>query len=355
MRNRRTTFRKRSRAALGWALGLFAAGQLAAGLILDYAAPLTRFPSAGRVAKYLEQEPKPPEVVFFGSSRTGGGIQAAEMNSLLAGEFPADPPRVLNAAAPGGDPITAEYMLDMLVSRGVRPKVVVLEVWPEAFNRRNPFVNLHVVRQFNWEDAPTSYMDIVRSRSAWLYLQARLVPVYTHRKQILLDTRREALAAGPHRPKNNPTTTARPLDAGPLDWDKIIRNAPAGTDGRATSERQLPVEVRKWLTPYVMTGSGMAALERVLERCRRDGVSVILATYPTCTIHRDEYTPVINSQFIGYMDHLCAEYGCRFVDGREWVPDALFRDLLHVIPDGGKMYTRRFAGEALIPVLKARP
>ena len=354
MRNRRTTFRKRSRRALGWALGLFAVGQLVAGLVLDYATPLTRFQSAGAVVRYLEQEPKSPDVVFFGSSRTGGGVRVLDLNARLAAEFPADPPRVLNAAAPGGDPITAEFMLDLLTKRGVRPKVVVLEVWPEAFNRRNPFVNLHAVRQFDWEDVPTASADIVRSRAAWLFLQARLVPVYTHRKQILAELKREMPAPPGLKSGSPPPPPARPLDAGPLDWEKIIRNAPAGTDAQRTSERQVAVDVRKWLTPFDMSGSGMAALERVLDRCRRDGVSVILATLPTCTIHRKEYTPEIESQFLAYIDRLCGEYGCRFSDGREWVPDALFRDLLHVVPDGGKMYTRQFAETTLIPVLRQR-
>jgi hypothetical protein len=344
---RRTTFRKQSRRALGWALGLFFVGQFAAGFVLDYAAPLTRFPSAGRVARFAEQQPKSPDVVFLGSSRTGGGIHAGEMNGLLAAEFPGDPPRVLNAAAPGGDPITAEFMLDVLTRRGVRPKVVVLEVWPEAFNRRNPFVSLHAIRQFDWGDAPGYAGDIVRGKAVWLYLQARLVPVYTHRKEILANLRAEAGAA----PTVARHTPARPLDAGPLDWERILRT-PAG-DAQSIGATQASAEVRKWLTPYAMTGSAMAALERILDRCRRDDVSVILATYPTYSAHRQEYTAEIEGQFQAYMDRLCAEYGCQFCDGRAWVPDAMFRDLLHVTPDGGKRYTRQFAETTLIPVLTA--
>lgn len=352
MRDRRTAFRKRSRAALGWTLGLFALLQLAAGLVLDYVRPLTRFPSAGRVVAHLDREPKPPAVVFFGSSRTGGGMQAREMNPLLAAAFPADPPRALNAATPGGDPITHEFMYDLVTARGLRPRVVVLEVWPEAFNKRNPFVNLHAVRQYNWEDAPRYAADIVRSRSAWLYLQARMVPVYTHRKQILADLKDEARTAISLPPTNPGATPVRPLDAGPLDWAAIIRTAPAGDAARTAGDRAARNDVHKWLTPYDMTGSGMAALERLLARCRADGVRVLLTTLPSATLHRDEYTPEIESQFVAYMDRLGREYGCRFVDARTWVPDGMFGDLLHLASDGGRVYTRRFAREALIPALR---
>ena len=301
----------------------------------------------------MEQGTEIPEVVFFGSSRTGGGVRVHEMNALLAAEFPADPPRVLNAAAPGGDPITAEFMLDLLTKRGVRPEVVVLEVWPEAFNRRNPFVSLHAVRQFDWDDVPTATADIVRSRASWLFLQARLVPVYTHRKQILADRKGAVPVTTGIKSTGPVAASARPPDPGPLDWEDINRNGPTGEITRATSERQVAVDVRKWLTPFNMSGSGMEP-SSILARCRREAVGHP-GNPPNVHDPRNEYTPEIESQFLAYIDRLCAEYGCRFSDGREWVPDALFRDLLHVVPDGGTLYTRQFTETALIPVLKARP
>jgi hypothetical protein len=45
-----------------------------------------------------------------------------------------------------------------------------------------------------------------------------------------------------------------------------------------------------------------------------------------------------------------ADYDCRYVDGRDWVPDTLFLDTLHVDVEGGKLFTRRLAREVLKPL-----
>ena len=91
------------------------------------------------------------------------------------------------------------------------------------------------------------------------------------------------------------------------------------------------------------------ALERVLDRCRAEGIGAILLGIPACTAHRAEFTAEIDAQYTGYMNKLVRDYGCRFVDARDWVPDTLFLDDMHLrFEDGAKMFTERFSREVLI-------
>jgi hypothetical protein len=346
MRHRRATFGRRSRAAAVWAVGLFAGGQLATGLLLDYRYPLVRFPSAGRVLAVAAAEERPPAVAFFGSSRTGAAVDAIEADRILAAESGRDPaPRVVNLGVPAGDALSAEFLLDQLLQAGRKPRWVVVEVSPETLNRRNLWMSSHAVRQLTWEDVPTHWQTARRWHAGGYFAEARLVPVYTHRRQLVAEARSAArgwlaLSAG----------GAVGAD-GPLDWGDIIRPTDRPPDDKLIRQSREGVDqtVRRWLTPFEVAGVSPAALERVLGRCRAEGIGVVLLGIPACSAHREAITPAIDNEYRGYLGRVCREYGCRFVDARDWVADTDFLDTLHVRFDAGaKGFTGRLTREVLL-------
>jgi hypothetical protein len=348
--------RRRSRQAVGWALGLFAAIQIASGLVLDYVTPLVRFPSAKAVLGVARKDPTPPEFAFFGSSRMGASVYHEDLDRELA--VPGKPlPRTISMAVPAADAITMEFLLDQLLAKGPVPKWVVIEVSPETVNAENTWwMPLHVLRQLNWEHVPTHARAAVRGNAAWPYLEARLVPTYTYRKQIVAETKvtvRDWLPKPSTTPGAPPAAGADPTPL-PLNWTEIIR-APDKTSNDQLAENSrlgASTTIRKSLTPYRVGGAVGAALERMLDRCRSAGVRVVLLGVPTCSPHRAGYTPPIEAEYDAYIQRLVVEYGCRYVDGRDWVPDAMFRDTLHVDVEGGKRFTRRLAREVLKPLVE---
>src|SRR5262245_10244270 len=359
MPSRRATFSRRSRTALAWAAGLFVAGQLVAGLVLDYAFPLTRFPSAGQVLEYAANEPAPPAVVFLGSSRTGTGIDVAEANRILAATGRQPPPRVVNAAVPAGDALSTEFVFSQLLDQGAKPAWAVIEVSPEALNVRSPFMKEHVVRQFNWEDVPTRLGDVLRSQGGWLYLESRMLPLYTHRRQIVREAKQAVRSRVPESTPAQPPKTA-PADpiadtkaAGALDWDAIIRDRGRHSPDELREMSRIGAEtvVRRWLRNYRPGGPAADALERLLAHCRAEGIGVILLAVPACAAHRAEYTLEVESAFRSYLDRLSVEYGCRFVDARDWVPDTLYSDALHIHPNHGKTFTSRLVRDVVLDAL----
>jgi len=105
---------------------------------------------------------------------------------------------------------------------------------------------------------------------------------------------------------------------------------------------------RRWLTPYHAGGVTAEALERVLDRCRAEGIGVVLLGIPACSAHRAEFTPQIEVEYMDYINRITTRYGCRFVDAREWIPDTLFLDDMHLrFEDGAKVFTDRFVREVL--------
>jgi hypothetical protein len=107
---------------------------------------------------------------------------------------------------------------------------------------------------------------------------------------------------------------------------------------------------RRWITPYHIGGVSSEALERLLARCRAEGIGVVLLGIPACSAHRAAITPEIDVEYTAYLDRVTREYGCRFVDARDWVPDANYLDALHVrSEDGGaKNFTDRLCREVLL-------
>lgn len=369
MRSRRATFDKHSRRASYWALALFIAGQLVAGFLLDYAFPLTRFPSGARALDRAAEEPN-PTVVFFGSSRTESAMVSAEANRILAAESGRQPPpRVLNAYIVAGDSLSSEFVFTRLFDRGMKPEVIVFEVSPEMVDDRPPFMREHAARQLKWGDLFTSLPTIVRSNALWVYAEARVVPVYTHRRQIVLNGKsliRDWLPPpgppGPPGPQPFFDVAGGPRPAGndaPNELKPAFTAPAAGAQANADeallrqSQYGAKEVVRRWLHDYRIGGPAPAALERMLGRCRAEGIRVILLGIPLCSFHRDEMTPDIYATYSEYINGLVAEYGCRFVNCRDWVPDLMFGDTLHVRSEtGGMLFTDRFTREVLLPEIR---
>jgi hypothetical protein len=344
VRERRADFGRRARAAAAWGVALFFGGQLAIGLLLDYRYPLTRFPSGAQAIAAARAEPRQPAVAFFGSSRMGAALDVARTNDLLEADSGLNPPpRAVSLAVPAGDCLTAEYLLDHLLAAGAKPRWVVVEISPETLNSLNVWMTAHVIRQLNWEHVVSHWQAARRGRALWLYAESRLAPAFTHRKEIVKDVKGAVRGWLPQ--------PARRRGPQPLDWDDIMRQPDRPDEAEVLRRSRVGVDtvLTRWLHPYEVAGVSPEALERFLAHCRAEGIGAILLGIPACTAHREAITPDIDAQYVGYLDRVCREYGCRFVDARDWVPDELYLDAMHVrFESGAKVFTDRLVREVLL-------
>jgi hypothetical protein len=209
----------------------------------------------------------------------------------------------------------------------------------------------HVIRQLTWAHLPTHLGDAIRTNSGPRYLGALLLPALVHRTEICAALCQTLW----HSPDEHPDVVQESLTSrGPLNWGKLLRlPAKAGT---LPAERRAAVrtvgDIPRWLRNYRIAGLSPAALERLLRRCRAEGVGVVLLAPPASSAHRAQYTPAIESAFQDYLKGIGQQFGCAFIDARNWVPDELFVDCHHLDSETGSPYfTRLLTHRVLVPLL----
>jgi hypothetical protein len=336
---------------------IFVLAQLAAGLLLDWRGLAVRFPSADRVLAAAPRDGRGPDVVFLGSSRFEG-LLADEATALLRLENPeAGPVRVCNLAVPGGDPIAEDYVLERLLRQGSRPRLALVEVSPDTLNHYNLWFNLHPHRQLTWRDTPTYFLDVCRVGEFKKLAQSRLIPLYAHRRGL----RREAVRAIT-RPSLSPElppaayfggSPPAPGPDGHLPWDELLRvTCPPLRPAQLAVRRAAGATAWQRFTDYHPGGTTAAALERLLQRCRKNGIDVILIGAANDSSFRQHYTPDIDAAYFAHVEKLTQTYGCRFLDYRDAVPDQFFGDVCHLNGEGSHYLTRKLTREVLSPWLR---
>ncbi len=328
--------------------------QIVGGLILDYGWPWVRFPSAGIVLEDLRGSPEPPRIVCLGSSRFMAGLPEHQLGALLQEQLGASRPiPVLNAAVNGGDPVSFEFLLDQLLSRGVHPELVIVEVNPESLNSYNTWLYHDVSRQLRWEDTPTYLHDIIRAGLIGKWLKARLLPLRLHHSQICQEAYEglawlaaQALGQTAQAPSGVPSEQAHNPLEGVL---RTLQEVPHTTPEERT-RAGMGIVTGAWLKHYAVGGTATAALDRVVNRCRANGIHVLLVGVPVSLPHRSAYTPEIEAAYQAHMRGMVAAFGCRFVDYRDRIPDELFLDNHHLLWPGGVRFSNMLVREALAPM-----
>lgn len=339
----------RGRSVFVWFWGFFVLIQGVGGYLLDYQWPRIRFPAAFYTFDKYDEQTRSPDVICLGSSRTQSSLFPTEMELALRQVTGNPKINAFNAFVPGGDLISSEYVLKELWQRGARPKVVTVEVLPEETNHLNDWLKLHVLRQLTWENMPDTALELVRTGHFLRLLRARVVPLYTHRYELV---KRARMALEDMLPAPEPETTVaprRPRKAEPPpEWTELIKRANRVTPAvREETMKGLP-GVARGLRNYRIGGSSTRAMNRLLDFCEEHQIAVLLVGIPVSKPHRDLYTPEIDAQFLGYMKQLEETRGVRFVDCRHYTPDRMFFDNHHADGNGGRYFSQRFTREHLV-------
>jgi hypothetical protein len=233
-------------------------------------------------------------------------------------------------------------MLNQLLAEGVRPRRVIVEVSPETLAERNAWMHLHVDRQLRWQDLPDALLDVWRSRNGPRLLSSRLLPLYAYRRELKTVLVQRLPAVRLSAEKRVRLGKAEPT---PLPFADTLRiTGRHERDLPPWDKRQiwLPL-VRSWLRDYRLGGSAERALDRLVARCRKEGIEVVLLGAPVAASHRDLYTPAVEEQFQACMARLTAVPGCTFVDWRAEFEDEFFVDNHHLFREGALEFTTRLA------------
>lgn len=341
---------QRGRKVVVWFAASFLLVQFAGSLLLDYAWPEVRFPMAFRQFRSYRECPRSPDVICLGSSRIESSVHAKEITQTVRHVVGKQDFLAFNAHVPGGDFISAEFVWKELWQQGARPKVILLEMCPEQVNHLNDWLKLHVMRQIRWDDVASYALETCRTGHALRLVQARFMPLYTHRYELVRTTKNSVQAWLMPEEQAPPTPESEEF----RDCSQFAaKQLPVPADARRETMSGLH-GAERGLRRYRPGGTSVQALERMLKFWQQQDITVVLLGVPLSKAHRDLYTPSIETQFRAYAQRLESTYGCKYVDCRDQVPDFLFKDNHHATGRGGQYFTQRFTREVLIPTLAAR-
>jgi len=322
----RTPSQRRAFRILGFAIGFLALGQLVASCLLDTPRLLgARFPQIEEQIAAMRARGGRPDILFLGSSRFEGGVQAWLVEKIVRDELGVEI-RAFNAAVSAGDPLAFDRQLREFLAAGVLPRNLIVEVSPETVARRIPFFDIDIVRQLTLPEIVEIAVRDRRTARFHVLAACRLIPVYKHRQHFWR-------AAGiPMAAQQAPAPGADP---------------PKQRDIEASARA-----MTKWLSGYDSNGVATRRLRRLLGACRAAGIQVTLLGVPVSSPHRRAYTAPVDAGFLRLMAELSAEFGCRYADFRSRVPDAQFADNHHVDGNGAVAFTRMLASEVAVPLIR---
>lgn len=343
MRTRRHQLRsRRCLLAVAGALGL---SPIAGTLLIDRCPMSARFPEANAIVERWHSRLPPPQIVLFGSSRTGCAVDESAIEQILKRDIGGSPP-VFNAAVGWGDPLTMRYLAKHLFSAGTPPRLVILEVTPQSVARRHPFLDIVITRQFTLSDIVDTGGEVFHSTNKAIsrLLSSRLTPFYRHRDQLLAWAgeaveRLQDHTFGSPRPSQDPPAAPAPG----LDRPTIPLPPHVAMEAYVRRTRAL-------LADYELAGRPPEALEKLVASCREKNVRVILLQTPLNSRIRALLGPDVMEKYRSFIERLERGYGCRFVDISERIPDSMLHDSEHANGEGRECFTRILAEEILAPL-----
>lgn len=364
--------RRRGRDILLWTGGLFLLIQITAGVLIDRCGLRIRFPYAAKALTRLQEASKPPQIITFGSSRTGSAIFSSILEVELHHLTGDTSVQVFQAAVPGGDLTTTDFLLEQILKMGVRPRLAVIEISPENLATHNHWMTEHVRRQVTWANTPSYLFDILWNDQLSRWLRTRFVPLSIHRYQICAEAERlwregwqhwsreyaldcgwstTGMASG-HNRSLTPEGSVR-LQT----WTKSAQQAPGGTTAASknfgpaeiAASRAGAQDVYRWLRNYHIGGLPAASLERVLQRCQEHDILPLFVLTPIVQAQREVYTPEIEQAFRAHLDCLRARYLFYVADYRDCLADHYLMDNHHLTEAGGAAFSTLFAREVLVP------
>jgi hypothetical protein len=340
----------RGRAALCWAVALFAGVQFALHAYLTRLRPELRDPEYGSLLTALRarlvESPGRPLVLVLGSSRTANVVRPAPPGS------PTDPV-VFNFATLASGPLRELQMLRRLLASGVRPRWVVAEVWPPFLTQRPGFDEEKYLldRDLQWSDWPLVSHCFADPWPAYRKLAVgELVPSSGHRAPLLKQWA-PLLEPPEHHVLGDWADPALRIEG--YGWLAAPTPRPGPELFPLVLERGRE-NTRRVLDDFQISPAADRALRDLLQTCKDHQIRLALLLVPEHSSLRACTPPQVQTQVEAYLRDSCGEDVPR-IDTRDWADDDDFLDMTHVLPRAAGPYTERLSREVLRPLLDGRP
>lgn len=332
-----------------WGLFAFVVLQLALGWGIEKEISL-RDPEYHQLERTLQERlaenPQKDLLLLLGSSRFTNGIDARRLNEHPEwGQY-----LVFNFGIPTAGPTLERIMLDRLLDRGIVPRIIYLEVLLTHLNAgpkqqlldqkmidaaRLSYSELRFACKVGNLGTPGSSREVQRGdTSLWgRWLGSRLLPMRRHQKElhdwIALDA---------------PSDSERPQRADHHDdygtrMRNVLIHTPEQMKGLALRQ------YGEYLESFDVAQGPYRHLLQIIERCRQQGIEVVLIVMPESQEFREGGGQEIIQKREAFIEQIRTEAKAPLIDARNWCDDEDFYDGHHLNVQGAARFTARLAQE----------
>jgi hypothetical protein len=353
----RRAFRTKGRGALLWTLAAFALGQAALGWWVLGDIPKMTNPTwdfrLARLRARMAEAPGRPLLLVLGSSRVANGFSPADVGDWAPPGRPA--PVVFNFSILGGGPIRELLTLRRLLHAGIRPQWVVAEVWPAFWPDRGRYEERTPILTGGLElcDVPVLAHTYHEGWTCFARVCSQhLTPLIHYRTGVLFA----------HAPFLVPAGTDPDFGCARYHWWTLDDWGwlPVPWPKRSPKDFTLHIEEARLDTVPLFEDMHMTpqmdwAGRELIRTCRREGIELLIVVMPEHSALRSWYPARTRAMLADHLARLRHEDRLPVIDARDWADDDDFADFCHLMPDGGRAFSARFAREVLRPWVAGEP
>jgi hypothetical protein len=254
-----------------------------------------------------------------------------------------------------GRPVRELLTLRRLLAKGIRPRWLVVEVWPPFWADEKPYIEREAIlcSDVGLSDTPVLAHLYGQGRECLCRFCIQGLTPAVHCRTGVLHLFAPLLV--PRETEHNLAVAAmhwKTLD----DWGWLPvpgEHASAENFNRyleVTRKSTQPVLEKLRVVPGVEW-----AMREMLQTCRREGIQVALLLMPEHSALRGWYPPKGQALVHDTLQRWQRDYGAALIDARDWVPDEHYCDFCHLMPEGAVIFSTRLGREALRPLVAGEP
>jgi hypothetical protein len=292
----------------------------------------------------LDRSPKQPLIVMLGSSRSALGFRAGDVHEIRNGV----PVLAYNFAIMGGGPLVELLCLQRLLSSGIRPDYLIVEVFPALLNN----AGRHSLEEV-WLQSGRMRLSEITRLEHFHTQPSRLLRRWAHSR------------AEPWLALHwllQPSTVSVSLDEEALfdfvagaqvDSHGWVQYFPHGVtaEQRLVSLNNTRSAYRDSMLAFQPADRTLAALDTLLDTCRSERIPTALVLLPEGEEFGRFYAPGLSEKLESMVEGISHHWDVPLIDGRHWVSDNDLADSHHALKSGAVILTERLIREVIRPLL----
>jgi hypothetical protein len=337
-------FARRARSAIIWSLAAFGALQLSLLAAIETRFPEFRDPLYGRKRHQLERcladaPTGAPLVLLLGSSRVYNGADANGLKAQLRLTLGEDAV-VYNFGLAAAGPLTELIVLNRLLADGVKPELVLIEVFPAMLAAAEPLLESDPLTASRlWQaDLPLlEHCDASFESNRFAWYRGAAVGWHTYRYGIV--GRLSTSWLPPEGWGNGCYAYFDPCGWQPLDEKSCP--AESRTGGLLVAEHKYAKTLGEF-----RPGPGVRALQEILKLCRSENLPAALLLMPEGDQFTSWYSPKAKQKVEELIRGAAREASVSLIDARRWMQEEDFFDSHHLLAGAAQRFSGRLGREA---------